>query len=63
MAKKMRRVVRVWSKVDVRSLRSLAKAKLSALVAAKRLGRSRGAVGQKAMKLGIKFRSNRGKRT
>ena len=62
MAKKKRRVVKAWSKENVQSLRSLAKAKLSAFAAAKKLGRSRGAVAQKAMKLGIRFRSNRGTR-
>jgi hypothetical protein len=41
----------------------LANAKLSAAKAAKKLRRTRGAVAQKAMKLGIRFRSiRRGKR-
>jgi hypothetical protein len=55
-----KRVVLAWSKEDVRNLRSFAKAKLSQPQAAKKLRRTRGAVAQKAMKLGIRFRSIRG---
>jgi hypothetical protein len=51
-----------WSKEDVKNLRALAKAKLSAAQAAKQLRRTRGAVAQKAMKLKIRFRSIRRKR-
>jgi hypothetical protein len=54
-------LVSVWSKEDVKSLRSLAKARLSATQAGKELRRTRGAVAQKAMKLGIRFRSIRRK--
>jgi hypothetical protein len=54
MAKK-RRVVRAWSKEDVKDLRTLAKAKLSGPKVAKKLRRTRGAVAQKAMKLGVSF--------
>jgi hypothetical protein len=61
MAKRKRSKVTAWSKEDVKSLRSLAKARLSATQAAKKLRRTRGAVAQKAMKLGIKFRSIRRK--
>ena len=61
MAKK-KRVVRAWSKEDVKSLRSLAKAKHSAPQAAKKLRRTRGAVAQKAMLLGVRFRSVNRKR-
>jgi len=57
MAKAKRRVVKAWSKEDVKNLRAFAKEKLSAGRAAKKLRRSRGAVAQKAMKLGIRFRS------
>jgi hypothetical protein len=57
MAKSKRRVVLVWSKGDVKNLRALAKQRLSAANAAKKLRRTRGAVAQKAMKLGIRFRS------
>lgn len=57
MAKMKRRVIRAWSKEDVRSLKSLAKAKLSGRKIAKKLGRTVGAVAQKAMKLGVRFRS------
>jgi hypothetical protein len=61
MAKRKRSKVSAWSKEDVKSLRSLAKARLSATQAAKKLRRTRGAVAQKAMKLGIRFRSIRRK--
>jgi biotin operon repressor len=50
-----------WSKVDVRMLKALAKAKFSGTAVAKKLKRSRGAVAQKAMKLGVRFRSVRRK--
>ena len=61
MAKRKRSKVSAWSNEDVKSLRSLAKARLSATQAAKKLRRTRGAVAQKAMKLGIRFRSIRRK--
>jgi hypothetical protein len=54
---KTRRVVRTWSKEDVKSLRAMAKAKLSGPQVAKKLRRTRGAVAQKAMTLGVSFRS------
>ena len=57
MAKQKRRVVRAWSKEDVKNLRALAKARLSAPQVAKKLRRTRGAVSQKAMILGVRFRS------
>jgi hypothetical protein len=57
MAKRQRRSIRAWSKEDVRNLRSFAKARLSGPQAAKKLRRTRGAVAQKAMSLGIRFRS------
>ena len=57
MAKAKRRAVKAWTKEDVKNLRALAKAKLSAGRTAKKLRRTRGAVAQKAMKLGIRFRS------
>jgi hypothetical protein len=56
MAKK-KRVVRAWSNEDVKALRTLAKAKVSGPHVAKKLRRTRGAVAQKAMKLGVSFRS------
>jgi hypothetical protein len=62
MATKKRRVVRAWSREDVKSLRALAKARLSGPQVAKKLGRTRGAVAQKAMLLGVKFRSINRKR-
>ena len=61
MAKAKRRAIKAWSKEDVKNLRALAKAKLSAGRTAKKLRRTRGAVSQKAMKLGIRFRSIRRK--
>jgi hypothetical protein len=54
---KSRRRIVAWSKDDVRTLRELAKAKLSGTAVAKRLKRSPGAVAQKAMKLKVRFRS------
>jgi hypothetical protein len=62
MAKRKRRMASAWLKEDVSHLRALAKAKLSAAQAAKKLRRTRGAVAQKAMKLKIRFRSIRRKR-
>jgi len=61
MAKRKKRVVVAWSKEDVTNLRAFAKAKLSGTQTAKRLRRTPGAVAQKAMKLGIRFRSIRRK--
>jgi hypothetical protein len=48
-----------WSKDDVKNLRAFAKSRLSGAAAARKLRRSPGAVAQKAMKLGIRFRSIR----
>jgi hypothetical protein len=62
MAKKKRRLVRAWSKEDVKTLRALAKARLSGPHVAKKLRRTRGAVAQKAMALGVRFRSINRKR-
>jgi hypothetical protein len=56
MANRKRRIV-AWSKDDVRNLRAFAKAKLSGPQTAKKLRRTPGAVAQKAMTLGIRFRS------
>ncbi len=58
--KAKRRLV-AWSKEDVKNLREFAKNRLSGTQAAKKLRRSPGAVAQKAMKLKIRFRSNRRK--
>jgi hypothetical protein len=60
MAKAKRRLV-AWSREDVKNLREFAKSRLSGTQAAKKLRRSPGAVAQKAMKLKIRFRSNRRK--
>jgi hypothetical protein len=57
MAKRKRQKVLAWSKQDVKNLRGYANAKLSGRQAAKKLRRTPGAVAQKAMKLGIRFRS------
>jgi len=62
MAKKKRQAIRLWSAEDVKNLRALAKAKLSTPQVAKRLRRTRGAVAQKAMLLGVRFRSVNRKR-
>jgi hypothetical protein len=61
MVERKRRLVTAWSKEDVKTLRSLARERLSGPQAAKKLRRSPGAVAQKAMKLGIRFRSIRRK--
>jgi hypothetical protein len=58
MAKAKRKLV-AWSKDDVKNLRAFAKSRLSGTQTAKKLRRSAGAVAQKAMKLGIRFRSVR----
>ena len=60
MAKRKRSIV-AWSKEDVKNLRAFAKVRLSQLQAAKKLGRTLGAVSQKATRLGIRFRSIRRK--
>ena len=57
MAKKMRRRTIRWSKEDVANLRSFAKARMSARQIAKKLRRTPSAVSQKAVALGIRFRS------
>jgi hypothetical protein len=62
MAKKVRRrPFRAWLKEDVKTLRSSAKARMSGAQIAKMLGRTPGAVSQKAFSLGVKFRSIRRK--
>jgi hypothetical protein len=61
VAKAKRRRLVAWSKDDVKNLRAFAKSRLSGTQAAKKLRRSPGAVAQKAMKLKIRFRSNRRK--
>jgi hypothetical protein len=61
MVERKRRLVTAWSKEDVKALRTFAREKLSGPQAAKKLRRSAGAVSQKAMKLGIRFRSIRRK--
>ena len=61
MAKRKRRSIQAWTKEDVKNLRAFAKAKLSGTQTAKKLRRTPGAVSQKAMKLGIRFRSIRRK--
>jgi hypothetical protein len=62
MVKQKQRAPRAWSKEDVKNLRSFAKDRLSGTQAAKKLRRTAGAVAQKAMKLGIRFRSVNRKR-
>jgi hypothetical protein len=55
--KQKRRISRPWTKDDVKNLRGFAKDRLSGSQAAKKLRRTPGAVAQKAMTLGIRFRS------
>ena len=62
MVKRKQRAPRAWSKEDVKNLRGFAKERLSGTQAAKKLRRTPGAVAQKAMKLGIRFRSVNRKR-
>jgi hypothetical protein len=57
MAKRKRRTIRAWTAEDVKNLRTFAKARLSGPQVAKKLRRTPGAVAQKAMKLGVRFRS------
>lgn len=52
-----RRSGRAWSKHDNKKLRAYARRKISARVAAGKLGRSPGAVRYKAMMEGVSFRS------
>ena len=61
-AKRKRRASRAWSKEDIKNLRGFAKERLSGTQAATKLRRTRGAVAQKAMALGIRFRSINRKR-
>lgn len=46
-----------WTPGDEKKMRELAKAKVSARIAAQKLGRSPGATRYKAMMLGVSFRS------
>lgn len=63
MAKRAkRRPFRAWSKEDVRTLRALAKARMSGVQIAKKLRRTAGAVSQKGFALGVRFRSIRRKK-
>jgi hypothetical protein len=52
-----RRSGREWSPADNKKLRTLARQKVSARIAAAKLGRSPGAVRFKAMMEGVSFRS------
>jgi len=49
--------MREWSAGDMKKLRQFARQKVSARVAAQKLGRSPGAVRYKAMMEGVSFRS------
>jgi len=62
MVKRRQRAPRAWSKEDIKNLRGFAKERLSGTQAAKKLRRTQGAVAQKAMALGIRFRSVNRKR-
>jgi hypothetical protein len=56
------RVSRTWTRDDVKNLRGFARDRLSGIEAAKKLRRTPGAVAQKAMALGVRFRSINRKR-
>jgi hypothetical protein len=58
---KKKKLALAWSREDIKNLRALAKEKLSGTQIAKKLKRSPGAVSQKAMRLGVRFRSVRRK--
>jgi len=60
MAKQVTRLT--WSKEDVRTLKSFAKARMSGPQIARKLKRTPGAVSQKAFALGVGFRSVRKKK-
>jgi hypothetical protein len=64
MAKKKQkpRISRAWTTDDVKRLRGFAKERLSGTQTAKKLRRTPGAVAQKAMTLGIRFKSINRKR-
>jgi hypothetical protein len=62
VVKRKQRASRAWSTEDIKNLRGFAKERLSGTQAAKKLRRTRGAVAQKAMALGIRFRSVNRKR-
>lgn len=55
--KKGARHMREWSATDMKKLRQFARSRVSARVAAQKLGRSPGAVRYKAMMEGVSFRS------
>lgn len=55
--KRARNHMRDWSSTDVRRMRQCARRRISARVAAQKLGRSPGAVRYKAMVEGVSFRS------
>jgi hypothetical protein len=59
MTKKANRLGSEWTPADERKLRSLAAARMSARLAAAELGRSRGSVAFKAMKLRVSFKAVR----
>ena len=62
IVKQKQRAPRAWSEEDIKNLRGFAKERLSGAQAATKLRRTRGAVAQKAMALGIRFRSINRKR-
>lgn len=53
--KKMKRHNDPWTPADLKRMRALARARMSARLAAKELGRSTGAVKYKAMVEGVRF--------
>jgi hypothetical protein len=61
MAKKATKL-RPWTKEDVRTLKTLAREKTKTSVIARKLKRSVGATGQKAMRLGVSLGASRKKK-
>jgi hypothetical protein len=58
-----KRKIKPWTREDVKQLRALAKDRKSCPAIARTLRRTTGSVAQKALKLGVRFRSiNRNKR-
>jgi hypothetical protein len=55
--------LRPWTKDDIRTLKTLARAKTKTTVIARKLKRSVGATHQKAMRLGVTLGGGRAKRS
>jgi hypothetical protein len=53
---------REWTKEDIRMLKNLARDRIKTSVIARRLRRTEGATRQQAFKLGVSFKSGKGKK-